>query len=101
MLSKHCKAVFLRELRGERDESVPADVRAGGICYVLCCIVYTTDVQAGVCTAVQLTVPQHVNIETNPVFNRTLQQLVNNKKARWDQKYSYHIGVTIKHLSTY
>ena len=36
----------------------------------------------GICTAVQLTVPQHVNINTDPVFNKTVLELATHNTAR-------------------
>ena len=36
----------------------------------------------GICTAVQLTVPQHVNINTDPVFNKTVLELASHNTAR-------------------
>ena len=36
----------------------------------------------GICTSVQLTVPQHVNINTDPVFNKTVLELATHKTAR-------------------
>ena len=36
----------------------------------------------GICTSVQLTVPQHVNINTDPVFNKTVLELATHNTAR-------------------
>ena len=37
---------------------------------------------AGICTAAELSVPQHVNIKTDPVFNMTVLELKSHKNAR-------------------
>ena len=38
---------------------------------------------AGICTAAELSVPQHVNILTDPVFNTTVRQLHTHSNARF------------------
>ena len=38
---------------------------------------------AGICTAAELSVPQHVNIQTNPVFNTTVWELQSHTNARY------------------
>ena len=40
-------------------------------------------VQAGICTATELAVPQHVNIHTDPVFNKTVLELAAHPQARY------------------
>ena len=39
--------------------------------------------QAGICTATELAVPQHVNIHTDPVFNKTVLELAAHPQARY------------------
>ena len=43
----------------------------------------------GICTATQLTVPQHVNINTDPVFNQTVLELASHSTARWVQQENH------------
>ena len=38
--------------------------------------------EAGICTATELAVPQHVNIHSDPVFNKTVLELASHKTAR-------------------
>ena len=37
---------------------------------------------AGICTAAELSIPQHVNIKTDPVFNTTVMELQSHENAR-------------------
>ena len=51
--------------------------------------------EAGICTATELAVPQHVNIKTDPVFNMTVLELKSHKnvleQAMFERLYLFHI----------